>query len=121
VLFVQVAVVFDPPAAHSLAEQQLVEVEGMQVSVFAQYFWPLRHLPAHGAVSAIHVPLQFCGALAGQAGTQAVPLQVTEPPTGFLQAVVHSEIPQVSSALLLTHAPLQLCQPELQRMAQVPF
>lgn len=81
---------------------------GTQVPPPAQYFCPLGHVPLHGAFAAMHVPLQFCGRLAGQACTQAVPLHVTVPPTGCRHAVVHSVNPQVLTSLLLTHVPLQL-------------
>lgn len=57
----------------------------------------------------------------GQVCTHAVPLQLTLPPVGFWQGVVHSVSPQVSRAPLLTQVPLQLWYPELQRTEQAPF
>ncbi len=51
-----------------------------------------------------------------------MPLQVTlPPPLGFWQAVLHSESPQVSRALLLTHVPSQLWYDALQRTEHVPL
>src|SRR5512137_2839965 len=93
----------------------------MHVPPVAQYFCPLGQIPLQGAFCAMQTPLQSCGRLDGQVWMQAVPLQATVPPVGAWQAVLHSVRPQVATELLLTHTPLQLCQPELQRTAQVPF
>jgi hypothetical protein len=91
-----------------------------QVPLLAQYFWFRGHVPLQAAFWAMHTPLQFCGRLDGQFWTQAVPLQLTEPPVGSLQAVVHSVSPQVALALLSAQTPLQLWYPELQRTVQAP-
>jgi hypothetical protein len=80
----------------------------MQVPLFEQYFCPVGQVPLQAAFCAMHVPLQFCGRLVGQLWTHAVPLQLTVPSTGALQATVHSLSPQVARAELLTQAPSQL-------------
>ncbi len=119
VLPVQVGTVFVPPAGHSEAEQHAPS--SIQVLVPGQRFCPVGHVPLHAAFAAMQVPLQFCGRLVGQAGTHAVPLQLTVPPAGAWQGVAHSVSPQVSTELLLTHLPLQLWYPALHRTEHVPF
>jgi hypothetical protein len=119
VLLVQVGTVFAPPAGHSVAEQH--PVSGIHVLVFKQRFCPSGHVPLQAAFAAMHVPLQFCGKLLGQLCTHAVPLQLTVPPTGAWQGVVHSVRPQVFRELLLTHVPLQLWCPALQRTEHAPL
>lgn len=89
--------------------------------LFEQNFWPVGQVPLQAASCAIHLPLQFCGALGGQLGTHAVPLHETLPPIGAWQAVEHSLRPHVAGSLLLTQTPSQLCQPELQRTLQLPL
>ena len=54
----------------------------IHVPPVAQYFCPFGQVPLQAAFAAMHVPLQFCGRLVGQAWTHAVPLQLTVPPTG---------------------------------------
>jgi hypothetical protein len=107
-LLVQVATVWDPVALQSEAEQQAGAEILMQVLPPGQVRCPLGHAPLQAAFCAMHAPLQFCGRLDGQLWTQAVPLQVTDPEVGALQAVVHSVRPQVAGALLLTQVPPQL-------------
>ena len=94
----------------------------MHVSLAAQYFCPPRHFPAQAAVWAIQAPSQSWGvAVLGHVWTHAVPLQFTLPPVGVWHGVTHSVSPHVARALLLTHDPLQLWYPELQRTEHVPF
>lgn len=50
-----------------------------------------------------------------------MPLQVTVPPVGVWQAVVHSVRPQVASALLFAQAFPQLWWPAAQRKENVPL
>jgi hypothetical protein len=95
-LLVQLGTVFVPPAGQSADVQQPDGL--MQVLLFKQYFCPPVHFPPQGALCTMHVPSQFWGVLVGQFGTQEVPSQLTLPPTGFLQALVHSVGPQVSRA-----------------------
>jgi hypothetical protein len=114
----QVGTVCGPPAGHSEGPQQPEAL--MHAVLPAHSFSPDEHVPLQGASCAMHMPLQSCVALSGQEGTHAVPLQRTVPPTGFWHALVHSVRPQVARALLLTHTPLQLCQPGLQRTEQLP-
>lgn len=71
-----------------------------------QSWVPLGHWPEQAADVATHAPAH--GFIPeGQAGTQAVPLHDTVPPMGAWQAV-QDELPQLSTALLLTHTPPQL-------------
>ena len=107
-LAVQVATLWAPVAVQSEAEQQAGAEILMHVVLPVQVCCPLGHIPLQAAFCAIHTPLQFCGRVAGQVWTQAVPLQVTAPPVGALQALVHSVRPQVAGALLLTQVPPQL-------------
>jgi hypothetical protein len=92
----------------SEAEQQAGAEILMHVLLPEQVCCPVGHVPLQAAFCAMHVPLQFCGRFAGQLGTQAVPLQVTEPLVGTLQAFVHSVRPHVAWSLLLTQMPPQL-------------
>jgi hypothetical protein len=115
-----------PPEQNGVLPLQSLDVQqavvAMHVSLAAQYFCPPRHFPEHAAVCAIQAPSQSWGAAAfGQVWTHAVPLQVTLPPVGCWQGVVHSVSPHVARALLLTHVPLQLWYPELQRTEHAPF
>jgi hypothetical protein len=105
-LLLQVAIVWAPVASQSMAEQQPGGV--MHVLLDAQYRCPVGQVPLQASIWGIQVPLQFCGALGGQACTQAVPLQLTVPPVGVLHALVHSVRPHVATSLLLTHLPSQL-------------
>jgi hypothetical protein len=108
VLFVQVEIVCAAVVVHSEAEQHAGAAMPMHVLPPGQVRWPVGHVPLQAAFCAMHVPLQFCGRVLGQAWTHAVPLQLTLPPTGVWQAVVHSVRPQVAVSLLLAHTPLQL-------------
>jgi hypothetical protein len=114
-----------PPEQKGVLPLQSLDVQQAVVAIHeslaAQYFCPPRHFPEQAAVCAIQTPSQSWGALVGQDWTQAVPLHVTLPPVGFWHAVVHSVSPHVSGALLLTHFPLQLWYPELQRTEHAPF
>lgn len=108
VLLAHVATLCAPETVQSEGAQQDGGAMLMQVLLPEHVCCPLGHVPLHAAFCAMHTPLQFCGRLVGQAGTHAVPLQVTLPFVGALQAVVHSVRPQVARSLLLTQAPLQL-------------
>jgi hypothetical protein len=95
-LFVQVATVWAPVVLQSEAEQHAGAEMLMQVLLPGQVCCPAGHVPLQAAFCAMHVPLQFCGTFEGQLGTQAVPLQLTEPYVGALHALVHSVRPQVA-------------------------
>jgi hypothetical protein len=95
-LFVQVATVCGAVVLQSEVEQQAGAEMLIQVLLPGQVCCPVGHVPLQAAFCAIHDPLQFCGRFAGQLGTQAVPLQVTSPLVGCLQALVHSVSPQVA-------------------------
>jgi len=96
VLLVQVATVWAPVVLQSEVEQQAGAEMLIHVLPPAQVCCPGGHVPLQAAFCAIHVPLQFCGRFGGQLGTQAVPLQLTDPEVGTLQALVHSVRPQVA-------------------------
>ena len=83
---------------------------------------PLGHIPLHAMVLAMHAPLHSL-LVPGQAGTQANPSQLTvPPPLGAWQALheVLSVGPQVATALLSTHFPLQTVKPLLHISPHTP-
>jgi len=108
VLLVHLPTVWAAEVVHSESVQQAGGAVLMQVLPPEQTRWPLGQVPLQAAFWAMQTPLQFCGRFVGQAGTQAVPLQVTVPPVGAWQAVEHSVRPQVARALLLTQTFPQL-------------
>ena len=88
------------------APQKAVLVSARQVPL--QLCIPAGQTPLQALAPGIHA-LTHSLVGAGQAGTQASPSQVTEPPVGAWQAEHDSESfgPQVASALLSTHLPPQ--------------
>ena len=88
--------------------QKLVLVSGWQVP--PQLWDPGGQTPLHATFAAMHAPAHSFGLVLGQAGTQVSPSQVTvPPPVGAVHALQDVLLvgPQVASALLSTHLPLQ--------------
>jgi hypothetical protein len=80
---------------------------------------PEVQVPLHGLVAGMHAP-RHSWLPPGQAGTHAVPSQLTVPPVGPWQGV-HDVVPQLATAVLSTHWPPQGWKPLLQLSAHDPF
>lgn len=89
-------------AVHDVAPQLSTLVFEAQIP--EQLWVPGMQTPEHAAAMSMQAPAH--GFMPdGQAGTHAVPSQVTVPPVGFWQ-VVHDVVPQLPTSMLLTQRPL---------------
>jgi hypothetical protein len=102
------------------APQKLVLMSGWQMP--PQLCDPAGQTPLHALVVGMHAPAHSL-VLAGHAGTQARPSQVTvPPPVGATHAShdVTSVGPQVATALLSAHWPLHKWKPDLHARPHAP-
>jgi hypothetical protein len=102
---VQIAEPFEAGAGQAAQRVPQVATSVFETQKPLQLWVAPMHAMPQALFCATQAPLQiFCPL--GQAGTQLTPLQATLPPVGATQGLVH-DVPQVASALLLTHLPLQ--------------
>ena len=78
---------------------------------------PCGHCPLHAAPAGKHAPAHSCWP-SGQAGTQACPLQLTDPPVGATQGA--QAVPQLLMPLFERHCPLHSWKPVLHSTPQLP-